>query len=139
WLMLKGDDDEDDGRNEPGMYGGSYVDARTGRPYDLRTYGREYRGSQPMYGGYREESGPGMGDRMKHYAGEAMEGARRAADWVKEKASDATEAVSRKTGEMAHRAGDAASDAAERTSGMAGSVRHSLGDAASRGWDAARH
>ncbi len=44
-------------RDEDEMYSGSYVDARTGQPYDRDTYGREFRGGQGGQGGQSGQQG----------------------------------------------------------------------------------
>ena len=63
WMLFEDDDDKvtqarakyRNYQDEPEMYSGSYVDARTGQPYDRSTYGREYRGESG--GQYRGDLG----------------------------------------------------------------------------------
>ena len=143
YLFLKGDDLDEDvhegsadmrrrierNNREPRMYGGSYVDARTGKPYDEENYGEGYeratgRGGSSSSGS--SSGGPGVVDRLKEYAGDAVDGVKSAAGYVADKASDAAGAISG----AASSAGSAVSDAAGRT-------RSALGDAASRTGDAA--
>ena len=153
YLFLKGDDDDDQQvapfarghdeemrqrilRNdrEPRMYGGSYVDARTGKPYDTETYGRDV--DRPGSAG-----GPGVVGRLKAYAGDAVEGVQDAAGYVADKASDAYDAtksaVSGAT-DSAKSAGTqsagAASDYASRASATTRDYASSASDSASAAW-----
>lgn len=121
YLFLKGDDDPSPERiarhsAEPPMYGGSYVDARTGRPYDVEHYGREQSGA----------SSRGFGGRLREYGEEAAEKARHAAEAAKRGFSQAAET-----------AGDAARSAGRGTSRAGASVASGTSSAASATGDAA--
>ena len=142
YLFLKGDEDEVTRKRimrhsrEPRMYGGSYVDARTGEPYDLDEYGN------PV----SRHEGEGFGERMKEYAHEAGDAARSAAGAMRRGISRAAGAVSETASDAASRAGDAASRArssmASRASSAGSATTHGMshaGDwAASRGRSAWR-
>ncbi len=100
-------------------YSGSYVDARTGRPYD-EAYGSEYtQGGREQYD-ESAESGPGM-----------MSNAASAAKSVGHGITSAASAV----GSAASSAADAASSAASSVAGAASSARHRAGDVAHRAGD----
>ena len=107
WLMFM-EEDEDEyyaGRRrelhrEPPMYSGSYVDARTGEPYDVEEYGREWR---------EEELGPespGMGEKARGMMDKAQEKLSGAGHAIRESVSGMRESVSgasAKAGEFAGR------------------------------------
>ncbi len=101
---------------EPQMYGGSYVDARTGEPYDIESYerqGREYRGAEGR-------QGAGIVSQAADYASAA-------AGAVGSAASSAAGAI-----------GSAASSAASAIGGAASSTRDAVGHAAGTAADSAR-
>lgn len=102
-LMMEEDEDEYYARRrrelhrEPPMYSGSYVDARTGEPYDLEHYGGEE--------DFGPES-PGMGEKARGMMGKAQERISGAGHSVKESISGVRESVSgagAKAGEFAGR------------------------------------
>jgi hypothetical protein len=128
WMFLKGDEDEETNERQWAgeAYTGTYLDPRTGRRYYVADYGRY--SDDP--GSQRSESG--MGQRLRHYTGEAVEGARHAAGWVADKVGDAA-------GSVKHAVGHAAGEASHLTGEAAGSAQHAVGDAASRSWESARH
>ena len=100
-------------------YSGSYVDARTGQPYD-ESYGSEYRqGGREQYED-SEQSGPGMMSRAASAAKAVGQGIASAASTV---------------GHAASSVAGAASSAASTVSGAASSARHMAGDMTSRAGD----
>lgn len=112
---------------EPEMYGGSYVDARTGEPYDFENYGDEmeashgrgWTGRMAGYAGHKaSEAADSARSGMSRGAGAVAEGARSAASWIGHKVGDAASSVAGAAGHAAsdvgHRAGDAASEASHR-------------------------
>ncbi len=137
WLLLKSDHQDNGYRSsesssqmrerimrnsrEPQPYGGSYVDARTGEPYDPDTYANE--GQSPS------ESQSGMGGRLSNLAGDAAskaaDGLKGAAGYVAEKLGDAASAVGGAAKSAASSTGDALSSAGHRASEMASSKMHS--------------
>ena len=139
---------------EPETYGGSYVDARTGEPYDVEHYGPE----RAQGGGYREDrdyddrSHDSRAGRAARYAGSAARsaggyaasGASRAGRAAGGAASSAASGVGSllhtaadkaadAAGYVAHKAGDLASSAAGAVGGAASSASHAAGDAARGG------
>ncbi len=84
------------GSREPEMYAGSYVDARTGQPYDVEHYGDEYqgggqhRGDRSGRGG--QDQGPGLASKaasgVASAASSAASGMASAASWVAGKSAD---------------------------------------------------
>jgi hypothetical protein len=96
-------------------YSGSYVDARTGQPYD-ESYGSEYRQGGDQYDG-SEQGGPGMMSRAASAAKAVGHGIAGAASTV---------------GHAASSVAGAASSAASSVAGAASSARHMAGDMTSR-------
>ena len=97
-------------------YSGSYVDARTGQPYD-ESYGSEYRqGGRAPYDS-SDESGPGMMSRAASAAKTVGHGIASAASTV---------------GQAASGVAGAASSAASSVAGAASTARHVAGDVTSR-------
>ena len=164
YLFLKGDDadDVDDGRGtpfarghdeemrqrilrndrEPRMYGGSYVDARTGRPYDVETYGRDV---ERTGSGGSSSGGPGVVGRLKEYAGDAVDGVQDAAGYVADKASaaydsarsavsGATDSAKSAGSSSAGAASDYASRASATTRDYASSAADATGEYANAAW-----
>jgi hypothetical protein len=146
WMLLEGDDKSrqraavragawprDYTPDGPPMHSGSYVDARTGEPYDEATYGAEYRGGQgrtqsrgpvlpPMSdrsgtgSSSSESSGGGIGSAISGAAstvGSALQSAKEA---VTGAVGSATEAVSGAVGTAGGQVGDWAGSAREYTS-----------------------
>lgn len=108
---------------EPRMYGGSYVDARTGEPYDIEHYGDAA----------REGEGKGWAGRMAEYAGEK---AHDVADAAKGAASSAASA----TGEAISHAGHSAAESTRHgTSAAWKSARSATGSAYGSSRHAAAH
>jgi hypothetical protein len=96
WMLFEEDEPGYSRNAEPPMYSGSYVDARTGEPYDLETYGHEWQEGEPHHAGMGEKArqtgaaiqgkAAGAGASLKH-AGEAVRGAAagaaaRAGEWA---------------------------------------------------------
>ena len=96
-------------------YSGSFVDARTGQPYD-ESYGSEYQGAVEQHEG-SEQSGPGMMSRAASAAKAVGHGIASAASSV---------------GHAASSVAGAASSAASSVAGAASSARHMAGDMTSR-------
>ena len=153
YLFLKSDDDapeyDDYGTSrsriarrsaEPQMYGGSYVDARTGQPYDVDSYGDDYDRSRAASGrrdyeyersrGSRGSQGPGVLGTVKEYAGEAVEGVKSAAGYVAGAAGSAASAVGGAASSAVHGVGSAASSAAGAVGDAASSAASGLSSAA---------
>ena len=131
---------------EPRMYGGSYVDARTGKPYDQENYGEGV--TRPGFGETSSSttgaSGPGVMGRLKEYAGDAVEGVQDAAGYVADKASDAYDSAksavsgaAESTRSAASRSAGSASDYADRASSSASRYASSATDTAGSYADAA--
>jgi hypothetical protein len=125
-------------RREPDMYGGSYVDARTGEPYDKEHYGddmeeRHGKGWTGRMAGYASDkasdaAGSAKGG-MSRGADAVADSAKSAASWIGHKVSDAA-------GSVAGAAGHATSDAAQRAGDAASNARHAgarYGRSAGRG------
>lgn len=100
---------------EPQMYSGSYVDARTGEPYD-DSYGEEFRHRGAQTG---ERESAGMMERAEEMAGRAGETLSGAGHSLRETASG----VADKIGEWSGRAGDMAGQVGE----WASHTRHRVG------------
>lgn len=146
WLVNDQDEEFNDGprgrrrtryvpNQEPVMYSGSYVDARTGEPYDP-SYGEEWRGRQ--HGDWS--------DTARHAGARTREMASGAAESAREMASQAGSAVSSAAstvGDMASRAGGTISDAASRAghamSDMASTTRETTGEWVHQAREGAAH
>lgn len=124
---------------EPQMYGGSYVDARTGRLYDMEHYGQDmdderhgrgWTGRMASYAGDKASDAAGSAKSgVSRGAGAVADSAKSAASWIGHKVSDAA-------GSVADAAGHATSDAAHRAGDAASSARHAgarYGRSAGRG------
>jgi len=114
-------------------YSGSFVDARTGRPY-TSDYGQNGRLS--------DGSGPGMMERAKDLASGAAEKLGNAASMARHKAGDALQSakdaaasMGEKVSDWTSSAGDSASPAVGAVSGYASAASHQ----ASRGYQAGKH
>ena len=124
------------GAPEPPMHSGSYVDARTGRPYD-ETYGVGYydagrSGTQPQQGD--ESSGGGLADKARDVARSVKDGVSSAADSVRQGVSSVTETAS----EWAGSARGSASQAGRAFGGYASSASGYASDRMSRGYDTSK-
>lgn len=127
WLLLRKDDGHEAhasrdrirrNSREPRMYGGSYVDARTGQPYDVEHYG------DAAHAGGRHEDSQGWTGRMAEYASE--------------KAHEAADAARSAAGYVTHRAGDTASTTGEAVSHAGASAAESTRRGTSAAWDSTR-
>jgi hypothetical protein len=127
WLMLDDDgrarrDDYRPRKWDVPAYSGSYVDARTGRPYDIEGYGEGFGRHEGAQGS--QEGGPSMTEQ----AADKLSGA---AESVKGAAQSAAE----KAGEWTGAARNAASSAARATRGYASTTSDQL----SRGYETGKH
>lgn len=155
WLLLMEEDEDEyyarrrrEFRREPRMYSGSYVDARTGEPYDLETYGEEWceeegaespgttEKAREMLGKARHklsETGHSIGESMR----ESVAGAKESISGMSESISGASHRASARVGEFAGRArrgtGRMAAGARQRASRvrsraghMTGAVQHQM-------------
>ena len=125
------------GAPEPPMHSGSYVDARTGRPYD-ETYGTGYynagkSGTQPQQAG-GESSGGGIADKAKGMAQSVKDGVSSAAQGVREGVSSVTE----KASQWAGSARGSASHAGQAFGGYASSASQFTSERMSRGYDTSK-
>jgi len=112
-------------------YSGSYVDARTGEPYDA-SYGAEYRRGIPQQGG-AYAGGVGGGATGQSGGGPGMlEKAKDAVAGVGEKISDAA-------GSVKDSIAGAAGSVKDSITGAAGSARDAIGGAASGAASSASH
>ena len=129
-------------RDEPEMYAGSLVDARTGEPYDRETYGREYRGQGGQYregggeyvGAYEDrdydDRGHDSGGLRRRVRGAAASGARYAGGAAASGARYAGSAAASGAKSAGHLAAEAASSAASGVGSALSSAAHAVGDAA---------
>lgn len=117
------------GAPEPPMHSGSYVDARTGRPYD-ESYGTGY--YQGGQGG--EESGPGIADKAKGAAQSVKDRASGAAQSAKEGASSAAGKASEWMGSARESASGAGQAIGEYTS----SASHYASQSMQRGYQSSK-
>ena len=101
-------------------YGGSYVDARTGEPYDTEHYGDAERAG-------RHES-PGIGERARHAAGSAASGV---ASGARHAASGTAHAIGGVVSSAAHAVGSAVSGAAHLAGSAVSGAAHLAGEAVS--------
>ena len=116
WLFLESDDDKvlkararyRNWKDEPEMYSGSYVDARTGQPYDRATYGAGYEGGS-------SSGGSSSGGSGKVAA-------------AKDAASSAASKASGKASDLAGKASGAASSLADKASGVGSSITDAAGN-----------
>ncbi|MGF1635083.1 MAG: DUF3618 domain-containing protein [Phycisphaerae bacterium] len=100
---------------EPRMYGGSYVDARTGEPYDLEHYGRES-GRAPSI---MERLGEGISDTAQAVRHQASDLISSGVDQAKSAASHAAGSVADAGRSAASSAAGSARSAGRRVSGQA--------------------
>ena len=140
WMLFM-EDDEDEYyvrrsrryREEPEMYSGSYVDARTGEPYDLETYEEEW---------HDEEQGPGAMERARGMAGQARSRVSGAGRSMKDRAARTGRSVKDSASETGHSIRESVSEMAESVSdtvsGAASRVRRAAGRAGSRAGEAGR-
>jgi len=129
WMLLMEEDEEDrfirrhrESWREPPMYSGSYVDARTGEPYDLETYGDEWRSE----GEWCEEPGAeseGMTEKARHMLGKARNKLSETGHSMKESISGAKESISG----MKDSISEAGARAGEKAGEFAGRVRSQTG------------
>ena len=167
WMLFENDNDKvleahakyRNYRDEPPMYSGSYVDARTGRPYDLDAYGREYRGEGARHeptgqGSTGQATGARYGSAFAGstsagpidydavtideadpnapgYADRAREAARAAADRLKGSARDSAGKLRDAGGNLIDQAGNLADSAGNAISSAASSVGSAVSSAAS--------
>lgn len=110
---------------DPGTYSGSYVDARTGRPYD-ESYGAGYRDTD--YDGEPDVRPPSMTGRARGAASTVRGAVSSTAGAVGTAASSVVEAL----GTAAHAVGDVAGRAVEGAKSLAGTTAHAA-SAAGRG------
>ena len=146
WLFLEGGDDKvtkararyRNWKDEPEMYSGSYVDARTGQPYDRATYGQEYRGGSA--GGSTGSGGSGGAGVFAGAKGAASDAASRASDAAgsaADKASGLASGLADKASGAAGAVADTASDWATKARDMASGLTDSASSAASGAADSA--
>jgi hypothetical protein len=122
------------GAPEPPMHSGSYVDARTGRPYD-ETYGTGfYEGAQSQGGEQQGGAGGGITDKAKGAARSVKDSVSGAAQGVKEGASSAAEKVSGWMGGVR----DSASGAGQAFGSYASSASGHASDRMRRGYDSGK-
>ena len=155
-------------RDEDEMYSGSYVDARTGQPYDRDSYGRDYdgpRAGRPAASGtygsasVRQDASGNVyeGDADRDYDDESGEGARsrigRASDRARGAVSGAASSAGYAAGSAGHAVtsaassggryvADSATSAGRRVSGAASYAGHRVAGSASaarRGLSSAGH
>ena len=115
--------------NEPEMHSGSYVDARTGRPYDS-SYGAGYRNPN-------RSSGGSWSDAAGHWYDEAGNLIAAAGTGVANALSGAVDSVSSLFGSAADTTGDAAASAGNRIQGFAANTSRDVTVKAGRVTDTA--
>lgn len=93
WLLLEDKKPRYRRNPEPPMYGGSYVDARTGEPYD-ESYGEQWRGGRPLQQDNSSETG---------FVEKAKDKLSEAAHSVRESMGDARESTRETLSEMGER------------------------------------
>lgn len=133
WLFLEGDGDKvlkararyKNWKDEPEMYSGSYVDARTGQPYDRATYGAGYEGGSSSSS---SSSDGGNVAAAKDAASAAAGKAKTAASSLKDKASGVGSSITDAAGNLVDKAKGAASSLADTASDYAGDARDAAGD-----------
>lgn len=119
---------------EPDQYGGSYVDARTGEPYQTEAYGSDWREQQEgQRRSERQQGSAGESARsIGGYASGAAERAREAGASARESAADAAQRAREAAAQAGHRIGDVASQASHRLTETAAQARQRLGERASQ-------
>lgn len=115
----------------PGMYSGSYVDARTGLPYD-ESYGQGARQSGESLAGFTLGQGEVSANHLRHQAGQVGES-------IADKASGAAESVKDAARSVKESITDTARNATEKVSEWAGSARDAAGSASHRAGDGASY
>ncbi len=128
WLLFDSGDKSEQRRRAPGNWrdlpehSGSFVDARTGRPY-TQDYGRAYRGQAPQ------------GSQQQGYAGAAWDSTKDAAGTAAEATGSAASTVAGAIGSAASAIGGAVSSAAGTTKDALTGAAGTTADASRRGYE----
>ena len=149
WLFLESDDDKvlkararyRNWKDEPEMYSGSYVDARTGQPYDRATYGAGYEGGSSSGGSGKvaaaKDAASSAASKASGKASDLAGKASGAASSLADKASGVGSSITDAAGNLVDKAKGAASSLADTASDYAGDARDAAVDYAGQAKGAA--